>query len=339
MKLLLVDDQEGITQVLKEGIEPAGHECIRYQNPRKALIHFKREYFDAVITDYRMPDLDGIQLLRAIQEVRPDTPVIILTGYADAQNAISAVNNGAFAFLQKPIQLQELLETLSKIERKIQQHRLPGIQIDRLIEEKQQLSRELQIRINESCQMLSSLIRLQQSRDASTETQKALSSLNERLRSFMMIHRQLLQSQDLSGLNLEEFIRSRLEDFFRTYRVFERRILIKPDLHAVHVPLDQAIPWGFIINELLVNALTHAFPAAFRGKKQIDVRLERNESNEIELTVKDNGIGYTWEPAEHGPETMGLFLVSHLVKDQLRGVLTFTKTRGIGVTVRVKTAA
>jgi two-component sensor histidine kinase len=339
MKLLLIDDQTGITQALKEGIEPAGHECILYQNPRKALLHFKREYFDAVITDYRMPDLDGIQLLKAIQEMRPETPVIILTGYADAQNAISAVNNGAFAFLQKPIQLQELLESLSKIEMKNQRHQLTGIQIDRLIEEKQQLSSELQIRINESFQMMCSLIRLQLSQVTGTETRKALSSLNERLRSFMMIHRQLLQLKDLSNLDLEEFIHGRLEDFFRTYRVFEKRILIKPDLHAVLVPLDQAIPWGFVINELLVNALTHAFPASFTGKKQIDVCIERNPANGIELMIRDNGVGWTGDADSQVPKTMGLFLVNRLVKDQLSGSLTTVKTRGGGLTVRVKTAA
>ena len=128
LKLLLVDDQREITQALKEGLEPAGHSCVAYQNPRKALQRFKREPFDAVITDLRMPDLDGIQLMLAVRELRPETPVIILTGYADIQNAISAVNNGAFAFLQKPVKLTELLETLSQIERKLKSNRIIGMQ-------------------------------------------------------------------------------------------------------------------------------------------------------------------------------------------------------------------
>lgn len=117
MKLLLVDDQRDITQALKECIEPAGHECRAYQNPRKALQHFKRESFDAVICDLRMPELDGIQLLTAIQQLRPGTPVVVLTGYADRDSAISAVNHGAFAFLQKPVKLNDLLDTLSRIGR------------------------------------------------------------------------------------------------------------------------------------------------------------------------------------------------------------------------------
>jgi DNA-binding NtrC family response regulator len=129
LKLLLVDDQQEITQVLTEGVEPAGYECVSFQNPRKALQRFKREPFDAVITDLRMPDMDGIQMLRAVRELRPETPVVILTGYADVQNAISAVNDGAFAFLQKPVKLSELLETLSRIERKIKSHRIIGKQI------------------------------------------------------------------------------------------------------------------------------------------------------------------------------------------------------------------
>ena len=117
MKLLLVDDQQDITETLKEWIEPAGHECFAYQNPRKAFLHFKREPFDAVICDLRMPEVDGLQLLTAIQEFKPGTPVVILTGYADVESAISAVNQGAFAFLQKPIKLRELLDTLARIGR------------------------------------------------------------------------------------------------------------------------------------------------------------------------------------------------------------------------------
>jgi two-component system, NtrC family, nitrogen regulation response regulator NtrX len=119
MKLLLVDDQQDITRVLQECIEPAGHECRAYQNPLRALQHFKRESFDAVICDLRMPELDGIELMTAIQELRPGTPVVILTGYADRESAISAVNRGAFAFLQKPVKIHDLLDTLSRIGRVI----------------------------------------------------------------------------------------------------------------------------------------------------------------------------------------------------------------------------
>jgi len=129
LKLLLVDDQQEITQVLKESIEPAGHTCVSYQNPRKALQRFKRESFDAVITDLRMPEFNGIQLMRAIREISPETPVVILTGYAELENAIAAVNSGAFAFLQKPVKLRELLDTLSRIDRKMKSHRLSGMHL------------------------------------------------------------------------------------------------------------------------------------------------------------------------------------------------------------------
>jgi DNA-binding NtrC family response regulator len=122
MRLLLVDDHQDITRALKEGIEPAGHECVACKNPRKALHRFKKESFDAVICDFRMPELDGLQLLSAMREFKPGTPVVILTGTTDIQSAASAVDSGAFAFLQKPVRIHELLEMLSRIDR---QKRIP----------------------------------------------------------------------------------------------------------------------------------------------------------------------------------------------------------------------
>jgi DNA-binding NtrC family response regulator len=148
MKLLLVDDQLDITRVLKEFIEPAGHKCRSCQNPRKALQHFKREHFDAVICDLRMPDLDGFQLLKAIREIKPATPVVILTGYADADSAASAFDRGAFAFLQKPVKLHELLEILSRIERSKQFPQTAGGAADMPYGENARYSRDLRIGIN-----------------------------------------------------------------------------------------------------------------------------------------------------------------------------------------------
>ena len=93
MKLLIIDDQPQVTNSLKEAIEPGGHECIIFNHPQKALSHFEKEYFDVVLTDLKMPEMDGIQVLRTIQQLRPGTPVIILTGYADTGNTIDPVDH------------------------------------------------------------------------------------------------------------------------------------------------------------------------------------------------------------------------------------------------------
>jgi DNA-binding NtrC family response regulator len=143
-----VDDQRDLP-ALKEWIEPAGHECCAYQNPRKAFQHFKRETFDAVICDLRMPEVDGLQLLNAIQEFKPGTPVVILTGYADVESAISAVNQGAFAFLQKPIKLRELLDTLTRIGRMKRLRRNTSRAAESPYGEKKRFSQKYKIGINE----------------------------------------------------------------------------------------------------------------------------------------------------------------------------------------------
>lgn len=116
MRILLIDNEIGVIKSLKDSIEPAGHDCILAQNPKKALTLFTKEKFDVVITDYKMPQMNGIEVLKSIKEYKKETPVIMFTAFADVDNAIDALNNGAYAFFRKPFDLKDLLNTLMKIE-------------------------------------------------------------------------------------------------------------------------------------------------------------------------------------------------------------------------------
>jgi DNA-binding NtrC family response regulator len=95
-----------------------------------------------------MPEMDGLQLLTAIQDFKPGTPVVILTGYADIESAIAAVNRGAFAFLQKPIKLHKLLDTLARIARLKRLRISRGGAVDRPVAESGRPSPQLKIGIN-----------------------------------------------------------------------------------------------------------------------------------------------------------------------------------------------
>jgi DNA-binding NtrC family response regulator len=116
MKLLIVDDEAPILESLKAALKPSGYECVVTQKPREAVEAFKRDGFDVVITDFMMPEMNGIELLKEVKNARPDANVIILTGYADIENAIAAVNNGAYAFFRKPLDFRDFMNTLRKLE-------------------------------------------------------------------------------------------------------------------------------------------------------------------------------------------------------------------------------
>ena len=132
MKILLIDDDFACIKGIQNFLRPAGFKCVLFKNPCKALKAFKNVHFDLVITDFLMPEMNGIDVLKEIRKMRADTRVIILTGYAEINNAISAVNNGAYAFFRKPLDPKELIETIKKIEEEIENKKEIEVNLNQL---------------------------------------------------------------------------------------------------------------------------------------------------------------------------------------------------------------
>jgi two-component system response regulator PilR (NtrC family) len=107
-RILIVDDEESMCQYLSILLEKDGYDVTAVQTGVEALGEMEREPFDVVISDIQMPKLNGIQLLKGIKAIDPDTPVIMLTAYASEQSAIEAVNLGAYSYLQKHCKNDEI---------------------------------------------------------------------------------------------------------------------------------------------------------------------------------------------------------------------------------------
>jgi DNA-binding NtrC family response regulator len=107
-KILVVDDEQSMAQFLAIVLRKEGYQVSTVQNGRDALEKVKTDNLDVVITDIRMPGMDGIQLLQGIKKQDPGLPVVIMTAYASQQSAIDAVNLGAFQYLIKNAKNDEI---------------------------------------------------------------------------------------------------------------------------------------------------------------------------------------------------------------------------------------
>src|SRR5881409_27505 len=107
-KILVVDDEQSMAQFLGIVLRKEGYHVVTANNGRDALDKVKAENFDVVITDIKMPGMDGIQLLQGIKKLDPGLPVVIMTAYASQQSAIDAVNHGAFQYLIKNAKNDEI---------------------------------------------------------------------------------------------------------------------------------------------------------------------------------------------------------------------------------------
>lgn len=113
MKLLIIDDEIPVLDSLSDGLSMIGHECQTYQSPLQAVLAFEHQDFDAVITDYRMPGMNGAEVIRALRDMQPEVPAILISGYMDLTVA-EAKKAGASACFWKPFRLPQLLEALEQ---------------------------------------------------------------------------------------------------------------------------------------------------------------------------------------------------------------------------------
>lgn len=118
-KILLIDDEQAIVRVLSISLRSDGYEVVSALSGEEGLEFFRRDKPDLVLTDIRMPGMDGIKVLRQIKEESPDTEVIIITGHGDVDNAIEALKFGASDFINKPVRDKILAVAIQRAEEKL----------------------------------------------------------------------------------------------------------------------------------------------------------------------------------------------------------------------------
>lgn len=119
MNILLLDDDIDCLISLAAVLKDAGRRCDEFTVPEKAVEAYRQKQHDVVITDMKMPGMNGIQVLKKIRLLNPAARVIIVTGFGDVETAFAALNNGAYAFFGKPVDINDLMDTLEKIEGEI----------------------------------------------------------------------------------------------------------------------------------------------------------------------------------------------------------------------------
>lgn len=201
--------------------------------------------------------------------------------------------------------------------------------MDEALKQTTTLLHEVDHRVKNNLQLIASLLLLQSRRVEDETARRALRGMLERVSAIATVHRRLFQSEDLERFDVAEFVRDLTADLMAASGRGEIRMHL--DLERVDVPAAQAAPAALVINELISNALRHAFPEGRAG--EVAVSLRRNERG-FEIGVCDDGVGLP------GPEEtirgFGL-TIAHLLSRQLRAKLEFEDSQP-GVRALVKLA-
>jgi PAS domain S-box-containing protein len=186
------------------------------------------------------------------------------------------------------------------------------------LREKEVLLQEIHHRVKNNLQVISSLINLQMRRLKDPLSQGALEECQHRVLAIALIHEKLYQSKRLDSLPMSDYVSSLAHGIFQAGKVETTTVSLHIAVEDIALPIDKAIPCGLILNELITNALKHAFVDGRQGA--IHIRIDRLSGSRLRLIVADNGVGL---PASLDPNhcrSMGLQLVNTLA-EQLAGQL------------------
>jgi PAS domain S-box-containing protein len=198
-------------------------------------------------------------------------------------------------------------------------------ELELALQQRTALLHEVDHRVKNNLQLISSLLMLQSRRITSLDTREVLRSMLERVNAVATVHRRLFKSEDLERFDVAAFVRDLVADLAGS--AGRDGVALRLDLEPVAVPASQAAPLALVLNELVGNALKHAFPEGRQGA--VDVALVRTPRG-FEIVVADDGVG-----ACDAPKGFGSTIVQLLGK-QLRAEIDVQATQpGQRVVVRV----
>jgi len=207
-------------------------------------------------------------------------------------------------------------------------------QIRLSLNEKEVLLRELYHRTRNNMQVICSMLKLHSYYTSDEKILHAYREMETRIHTMALVHQMLFQSQNLSSIDFDDYIRELCDIMMKSYRVSENKITFTLNISSISVLIDIATPCGMILNELISNSLKYAFPDDAKG--EIRITLRRDEDGSIELDYRDNGVGVPAGFDFSRDGKMGMQTVMAIAQHQLQGTVDFESLNGIGCRIRFR---
>lgn len=198
------------------------------------------------------------------------------------------------------------------------------------LKEKEILLKEIHHRVKNNLQVISSILNLQSSFIQDKKMLDVLQESRNRIRSMAIIHEDLYRTANFASINFANYILNLATNLVSLYRMSEENVELKYELDEIDLVLDQAVPCGLLVNEIISNSIKYAFPENSKGVIFISLK---EDDGQIELKVTDNGIGLPKDFVIENSDTLGLQLVLTLV-DQLDGQIEIDGTNGTEILIK-----
>jgi two-component sensor histidine kinase len=302
VRVLYVDDDPATARLVQKHLEREGCQVCVANDGADCQRLAAAGTFDVVALDYYMPGQDGIETLAAMRALPGMPPVVFVTAAEEPQIAVAALKTGAVDYVTKDVQGTFIDALVVAIRRALDQEqwqrekrdaeralRESRDSLERLATQQAILLREVNHRVANSLQLISSLIELQVRRLRDPEARAALRQAAARVDAVSLVHRRLYTSSDVQFVDLDQYVTGLVDELRRATAGDAPGDRIELRTEPIRVETDMAVSIGLIVNELVMNALKYAYPDGQSGV--VRVALLRGAEGGTILSVEDDGVG------------------------------------------------
>jgi two-component sensor histidine kinase len=351
LHVLHVEDSLSDAALTERSLTKAGYQVLseRVVNAQEMKAALAKRSWDLIIADYRLPEFDAPAALALLQGSGLDIPFIVVSGAIGEELAVALMRAGAQDYLLK----DNMARLAPAVEREIRDARTRRARIlaeralneskerfkaqaaamerqAELLRHRETMLREIHHRVKNNMQVMSSLLSLQSRAASNSETRRMLEDNQNRIQSMALLHEILYQTQDLALVDFSKYLMRMVDHLFRSYGVTSRQIRLHTELDPIALELDDALPFGLLISEVISNSLKHGFPDGREG--EIRILLRHPPGATVSLALYDDGVGLPSDLDWTTSRTLGLRLVRAL-SQQLHATLDIHSQGGTEVRI------